>query len=79
MSVSAACTNGLTKFEYKMKWKMMLIAMFFLLHFSEVEGRGFGQWRLSMRFSMLVDLLSTCNTLFIWIHTLDKNIRIKLG
>jgi hypothetical protein len=32
-----------------------------------------------MRFSMLVDLLSTCNTLFIWIHTLDKNIRIKLG
>jgi len=77
MSVSAACTNGLTKFEYKMKWKMMLIAMFFLLHFSKVEGRGFGQWRLSMR--LLVDLLSTRNTLFIWIHTLDKNIRIKLG
>ena len=48
----------LTKFEYKMKWKMMLIAMFFLLHFSKVEGRDFGQWRLSMRFSMLVDLLS---------------------
>jgi hypothetical protein len=28
---------------------------------------------------LLVDLLSTRNTLFIWIHTLDKNIRIKLG
>lgn len=30
----------LTKFRYRMKWKMMLIAMFFLLHFSKVEVRG---------------------------------------
>ena len=68
----------LTKFEYKMKWKMVLIAMSIFLHFSKVEGQGFGQWRLSMHFGMLVGLLSTCDTL-LSMHTLDENILIKLG
>jgi len=48
------------------------------LHFSKVEGQGFGQWRLSMHFGMLVGLLSTCDTL-LSMHTLDENILIKLG
>lgn len=70
----------LTKFRYRMKWKMMLIAMFFLLHFSKVEGRGFGQWRLSMRFSVASgSAICVEYFIYIWIHTLDKNIRIKLG